>query len=388
MSRFLDARIEGYNKSVIDSAGLTRGQRIRVNGDGCWFLEAESTQLRVLYVDKNGKFTEDYAHRYPVTLSYASISTISEVPRASISLESQDPSHYQRLVRTYQAGFADLTRAGAKLVTLDGIEEQSIRSVPVLIEIKPDVVDTPDAIYGYGGALADTYGVLCYMDAPPSMNSTHVSVSSDHILEEYAFSLGRAYSIINHFIVAPIDSVKKSNIHAIYTLTDLPELADLKTLLVRRAQTRSALIAAGAISVERAQWAKLIDRSGPFLVELHSPENLASFDWDGKETVSVEQVATAYDGTFGMISNIESWSASEGSLQVTCDQSTKKIYEALVTQVDAASRYATVEDISLGWDSIKAIYRIADKLEHAPQERVLTWWGKAKHQLIMIPSRT
>lgn len=148
MSRFLDARVNGYNKTVIDSAGLKRGQRIHVNGDGCWFLQAESTQLHVLYVDKDGKFNDYYARRYPVTVRYTSIRTITEVPCAEISLESQDPENYRLLVQAYQEGFGDLTHAGAKLVTLDGIEEQPIRSVPVLIEIKPDVVDTPDTIYG------------------------------------------------------------------------------------------------------------------------------------------------------------------------------------------------------------------------------------------------
>ncbi|WP_409274137.1 hypothetical protein [Pseudomonas sp. KCJK9111] len=386
MSRFLDARVNGYNKSVIDNAGLKRGQRIHVNGDGCWFLQAESTQLHVLYVDKNGKFTEDYARRYPVTVPYTSIETISEVPCAEISLESQDPENYRLLEQAYQEGFGDLTRAGAKLVTLDDIKEQSTRSVPVLIEIKPDVVDTPDAIYGYGVALADTYGILCYLDAPPSMTGTHVSVSRDSALEQRAASLGRAYGIVYHFRLAFIDSIKKSNIHAIYALTDLPELTDLKTLLVRRAQTQNALIAAGAISVERAQWAKLSDRPGPFLVELHSPEQFVKVDSDEEEEVSAERASSAYDGIFGMISNVQKWSASAGSLQVTCDESTKQIYEALITQVDAASRYATVETITLPWGSIKTIYSMADvKLEqdtpapaHDTPERVPAWWGESE----------
>lgn len=386
MSRFLDARVNGYNKTVIDSAGLKRGQRIHVNGDGCWFLQAESTQLHVLYVDKDGKFNDYYARRYPVTVRYTSIRTITEVPCAEISLESQDPENYRLLVQAYQEGFGDLTHAGAKLVTLDGIEEQSIRSVPVLIEIKPDVVDTPDTIYGYGVAHADTYGILCYLDAPPSMTGTHVSVSRDTALEQCSVSLGRAYGIVNHFRLAFIDSIKKSNIHAIYALTDLPELTDLKTLLVRRAQTQNALIAAGAFSVEPAQWAKLSDRPGPFLVEVHSPESLVNADSDEEEEVSAERASTAYDGTFGMISNIQIWSASAGSLQVTCDESTKQIYEALVTQVAAASRYATVEKITLSWGSIKTIYSMADvKLEQdtpAPArdtpERVPAWWGESE----------
>lgn len=196
------------------------------------------------------------------------------------------------------------------------------------------------------------------------MTGTHVSVSRDSALEQYAVSLGRAYGIVNHFRLALIHSVKKSNIHTIYALTDLPELADLKTLLVRRAQTQNALIAAGAISVEPAQWAKLSDRPGPFLVEVHSPESLVNVDSDEEEDFSAEHASTAYDGIFGMISNVQKWSASAGSLQVTCDESTKKIHEALVTQVDAASRYATVGKISLTWDRIKTIYSIADvKLE-------------------------
>lgn len=348
MTRFSDYLVDGYNKSIIDKSGLSRGSPIRVNGDKCWFLAAYETHIEVLYRDE---FLESAAQKFPVIHRYDNseggfncINTLSGVDSEKVSRRSQDESKYRALEQQFARDLKAMLSSGASQISLDDATLLSTSSLPVLIELHPESVHYFVSPFG-GRANTNTYGLLCYLDLvePHPSSEASLIISTDAALEQLRDELASEYSFVDHFVNTTSDTpnqVGMQHVRAVYSLSGVAKLAPLMETLRTQSSVTQALLAEGGTEVKADQWPSLTEASGPVLIKLRTPDG----------------VCEGYYGVFGIISCVdEGW-----ELTVTCDAQHQALYDAAKNELTFLSHYTPLTAGMVQWDNVSAIYALSE----------------------------
>lgn len=157
MNRFSTCKVRGYNRNIVERAGIKVGEEIRVNGKACWFVGVNDITLVVSYINAEGKYP--VGHTYDTSSGgFHVLKSIDGIEPEDVSVYSQNESKYTLLESEYLEAVDKLDSSLAVAIELNSLllPRQNL-PLPVLILLKPETLER------YGLALT-SYGLLCCLE--------------------------------------------------------------------------------------------------------------------------------------------------------------------------------------------------------------------------------
>jgi len=339
MGRYSEKKVTGYNRSVIEKAGLKLGEKIKINDRGAWLISIEDTHItanfnskdstrhvRIFYEIGGADSTSYYCH------------SIEGVAPEEITLLSQNKAKYEDPENEFEYVLQMLTSEGALKLNLNEAPVFPRRPLIALVELKDDYDFSNHALSAsYSGQAKKFYGFLCIVEASELAACSDQLIISTHLsLHDKSFHSNYWSS---YFTIPPSEELGYLSKNRIRTLYDLSALDDVKPVLDALNAKTDALSNLVENDAERAEYL-------PYTESL--PSGLVIIDFN----CAIDDTGrTSGYGTVALNKREE--------FTITCSEQTVNDYNALKADYEFLSYFEPIKDLSPDVSSIKALYTLS-----------------------------
>lgn len=356
MSHFSGITVEGYNRSIIEKAGLKAGQKIKVNNDSAWLISIHDNYIEVDYSRQDGSLS--VVIFYESRDEFRFIESIEGVEKETIALTSQNKAYYDALEETLDNAFDILISQGARELHAEEIPPFPLAPSLVMIEYTDGRGFFGPYSSWDGSQPKHPCGIICAVESSELMkHSDKLVVSRSTVLDEVLCYLNTELqrsaplelTCWTNYFTQPsqLNSgyISKDAIRTIYDLTGLD--------IVKAAFEKNDSLA----SITK----KLVN---------HNAQRMGIDAIADAATIPTDLVIIEFNNPisrnnntlgYGLISNDQF-----GSLTITCPEQTQNDFKILKEKFDFLPDLPPLGNSSLYDSSIKAIYTTSEMLAEQP----------------------
>ncbi|WP_286912718.1 MULTISPECIES: RHS repeat-associated core domain-containing protein [unclassified Pseudomonas] len=346
MGRYSEKKVTGYNKSILEKAGLKLGEKIEVNGRSVWLIGIEDSHINVNY---NRKDSPNHVRIYYEESGGNHCASIEGVPPEEITLLSQNKEKYEALESKFKYALQEITSLGAQKLNLKETPVFPRRPLIALIELKDDYDGSNQGESAlYSSAAKNLCGFLCIVEASELAERSDELIISTHVsLNDECFRSGPWNT---HFTLPPsreLGCISKDRIRALYDLSALDKVKPVLDAINAKTQALSNLVENDAKRTEFIP--------SPFYEDL--PSGLVIVDFNH----AIDE--TGRTSGYGLL-------AASGFrvLTISCPEETVSEYNALKSEHEFLSYFEPLKDFNSVEFSIKAFYATSGMTAEQPND--------------------
>ncbi|WP_176514811.1 RHS repeat-associated core domain-containing protein [Pseudomonas faucium] len=334
MGRYSEKKVTGYNRSILEKAGLNLGEKIEVNGRSVWLIGIEDTHINVNY---NRKDSPNHVRIYYEESGGNHCTSIEGVPPEEITLLSQNKEKYETLESKFKYALEEIISLGAQKLNLEETPVFPRRPLIALIELKDDYNgNNQGGSAFYSSEAKNLCGFLCIVEASElAERSDELIISTHESLNDECF---RSDPWNTHFTIPPLGElggIAKDRIRTLYDLSALDEVKPVLDAINAKTEALSNLVENDAKRTEFIP--------SPFYENLPSGLVIVDFNQSIDETGRTSGYGLLAASGFRM-------------LTISCPEETVSDYNALKSEHEFLSYFEPLKDFNSAEFSIKAFY--------------------------------